>query len=461
MTVPMTISFLGAAGTVTGSKFLIESGEQRILVDSGLFQGDRHWRDRNRDVFPVPPDTLDAVVLTHAHLDHCGFLPVLARDGFAGPVLCTPDTARLVAIVLRDAAHLQEEEARWARESRVSQHRDPRPLFDTADAEKAIALLSPLPWHRSRPVAGDVSVELYRAGHILGSSFASVTRDATRLIFSGDLGRPDHPLLRPPEEPGSADYFIVESTYGDRRHDGRGTDELADVLVRTLGRGGVALIPAFAVDRTALLLHELRELVTSGKVPNVPVYVDSPMALAALEVYRMSLRATYDDFRPEVAALPHPFDPGQLRLVHGPVESEKLNDPRHPCIVISASGMATGGRVLHHLQHQLPRERNSVILTGYQVAGTRGRALADGARQVRIHGRYVPVRAEIANIRGFSAHADADQILAWLGSSTEPRTVFVVHGEPSSARALTQRIEAELDWMAVVPEYYERVRVDC
>jgi metallo-beta-lactamase family protein len=461
MTVPMTITFLGATGTVTGSKFLVESAENRLLIDCGLFQGDRHSRDRNRDPFPIPPPSLDAVVLTHAHLDHCGFLPVLVRDGFMGPVLCTPDTARLVAIVLRDAAHLQEEEARWAQHTAVSQHREPRALYDTADAEKAIALLTPIPWHQPTGIAGDITVELHRAGHILGSSFATVTRDATRLVFSGDLGRTDHPLLLPPERPGNTDYFVVESTYGDRRHQGRGTDELADVLVRTLGRGGVALIPAFAVDRTALLLHELRGLVTSGRVPNVPVYVDSPMALAALEVYRRSLGSTDGEFRPGLAAVGNPFDPGHLTLVHGPVESEKLNDPHNPCIVISASGMATGGRVLHHLEHQLPRERNSVILTGYQVAGTRGRALADGAREVRIHGRYVPVRAEVANIRGFSAHADADQVLAWLKSSTEPRTVFLVHGESASAHALAERIENELDWMAVVPSYLERVRVDC
>ena len=397
-------------------------------------------------------------MVTHAHLDHCGYLPVLARSGFTGPVVCTADTARLAAIVLRDAAHLQEEEARWAVRSGTSKHASPRPLFDTADAERVIGQFDPVTRDTSHELTRDLSVTLRRAGHILGSSFAAVNRDEVRIVFSGDLGRPDHPLLLPPEAAGPADYFVVESTYGDRHHDGHGTDDLRETLVRTLGRGGVALIPAFAVDRTALLLNEIRLLVESGRVPRVPVYVDSPMALAALEVYRMARFGADSDFRPELTQGKDPFDPGELQLVHGPVESEKLNDPRHPCIVISASGMATGGRVLHHLEHQLPRSRNTVILTGYQVAGSRGRALADGAPQVKIHGRYIPVRAEIANIRGFSAHADSGQLLDWLRASPEPQAAFVVHGEPQSSEAFATKVRTELGWTAVVPGYQERVR---
>ena len=456
------LSFLGAAGTVTGSKFLLESSGTRVLVDAGLFQGDREWRRRNWDDLPVPAASIDAVVVTHAHLDHSGYLPVLARQGFSGDVVCSQETAKLVAIVLRDAAHLQEEEARWARESGLSKRADPRPLFDTSDAEKALALLSPTPLHQARALSGDISVVLQRAGHILGSCFAEVSVGDARVTFSGDLGRSDHPLLLPPEEPGPADYFVVESTYGDRAHRGHASAELGSALARTIGRGGVALLPAFAVDRTALLLREITQLVASGHAPDVPIYVDSPMALAALEVYRDALYSPsgQQHFRPEVIGEHDPFDPGRLQLAPDRIESEKLNDPHRPCIVVSASGMATGGRVLHHLEHQLPNPRNAVILTGYQVPGTRGRMIADGATSVKIHGRYVPVRAEVVNIRGYSAHADYNDMVAWLSNAPEPRGVFVVHGEPDSAAALANTLETRLGWTAVVPRFQEKVRVD-
>jgi metallo-beta-lactamase family protein len=456
----MSLAFLGATGTVTGSKFLLETDGRRVLVDAGLFQGEKAWRQRNWEPLYVDPSTVDAVVLTHAHLDHCGYLPILAREGFGGPVVCTPETGRLTAIVLRDAGHLQEEEARWARSTGLSKHADPRPLFDTLDVEKALSLIKPVPRHKMVPLTGPLHAEFFRAGHILGSSFVAVSSGSTRLVFSGDLGRSDHPLLRPPENPGRADHFIVESTYGDRRHDGRGRDDLAAALKRTLGRGGVALLPAFAVDRTPMLLNEIQRLVRSGHVPDVPVYVDSPMALEALDVYQLALRDEDGDFRPEISDEAQPFDPGQLHLVHGPMESQKLNSPRHPCILISASGMATGGRVLHHLEHQLPHPRNSVVLTGYQVAGSRGRALADGAAAVKIHGRYISVRAEVVNIRGFSAHADAEQMAGWLRQVPAPQTAFVIHGEPTAAEALAARLHEELNWNAVVPRYLEKVRVD-
>lgn len=453
-----TLTFLGAAGTVTGSRFLLDAGG-RVLIDCGLFQGDRVWRRRNWEPPPLAPTSVDAVVLTHAHLDHCGYLPRLVRDGFGGPVLCTTDTARLAAIVMRDAAYLQEEDARWAQRAGFSKHDPPRPLFDSADAEKAIALFAPAPRNEDLPLPGGVTVELRRAGHILGSSFVRVSCGGRRLVVSGDLGRSDHPLLRPPEPPGEADYVVVESTYGERRHVGGAADELADVLSRTLARGGVALVPAFAVDRTAMVLHEIAGLVAASRIPDVPVYADSPMALEALDVYRTSLADGAEDFRPDLRRDGDPFDPGRLRLMRTVQESEQLNDPGHPCIVVSASGMATGGRVLHHLAHQLPHPRNSVVLTGYQVAGTRGRALVDGAREVKIHGRYVPVRAEVANVRGFSAHADTDQLVAWLRSLAAPRTAYVVHGEPGASAALVDRLHDELGWTAVAPRYLERVRV--
>lgn len=451
------LTFLGAAGTVTGSKFLLESGGHRVLVDCGLFQGARELRRRNWDDFAVDPASIDAVVVTHAHLDHCGYLPVLARHGFAGPVFCSVDTARLVPIVLRDAAYLQEEEARHAARSGTSRHNPPKPLFDSGDAEKAIACLVPVQRHLHHTLADGIAVSFHRAGHILGSSFVYVEVGGVRVAFSGDLGRPDHPLLLPPEPLGDVDYVVIESTYGDRRHESGSVDELAAVLNRTLDRGGVALIPAFAVDRTAMVLYELTGLVREGRIPDVPVFADSPMALAALAVYRTALGS--GDFRSELAA-GDPFDPGQLHLVESVIESEKLNRPGRPCIIVSASGMAAGGRVVHHLEHQLPNSRNTVVLTGYQVGGTRGRALADGATEVKIHGRYIPVRAEVANIRGFSAHADAEHLLKWLESGTVRRTTFVVHGEPEASAFLAGRIHSELGRSAVVPRLGERVRLD-
>ena len=458
---PATLTFLGAAGTVTGSKFLVETPDGRVLVDAGLFQGDRVWRRRNWEDLAVAPSSIDAVVVTHAHLDHCGYLPVLAREGFTGPVVCSEHTAALLPIVLRDAAHLQEEEARWSQESGLSRHADPRPLFDTQDAERALMLVRPSPFHEQIALPGEASVVLNRAGHILGSSFATLAVGDARIVFSGDLGRTDHPLLLPPDEPAQADYVVVESTYGARRHEGNATVELCTALRRTLTRGGSALLPAFAIDRTPMLLRELVTLVRDGRVPDVPIYVDSPMALAALDVYRQALHdsAGHLEFRPELLEGPNPFDTGSLHLATSRAESEKLNDPDHPCIVISASGMATGGRVLHHLEHQLPRSRNSVILTGYQVPGTRGRALADGAPNLKIHGSYVPVRAEVVNIRGFSAHADSSMVIDWLKGIHEPRGAFVVHGEPDSAAALAGTLRTSLDWNAVVPRFQERVRI--
>ncbi|HEX2894019.1 MAG TPA: MBL fold metallo-hydrolase [Marmoricola sp.] len=455
-----TLTFLGAAGTVTGSKFLLEAQGRRVLVDAGLFQGEREWRRSNWRPLAVAPASIDAVVVTHAHLDHSGYLPVLAREGFSGPVICSRHTARLMEIVLRDAAHIQEEEARWARESGLSKHAEPRALYTTPDAEAALKLLDVLPGGERRDLGRGFSVELHRGGHILGSRFAVVGCQGSRVLFSGDLGRPDHPLLLPPEQPEPVDHVVVESTYGDRLHEGQAVEELAAALTRTLTRGGVALLPAFAIDRTPLLLRVVHDLVADGRVPDVPVYVDSPMAQAALAVYRDALAdGDEQEFRPDLLTGGNPFDTGRLTLVPGPVESEQLNDPAHPCILISASGMATGGRVLHHLAHQLPHRRNCVVLTGYQVPGTRGRALADGAREIKIHGSYIPVRAEVANIRGFSAHADADELVDWLRNLPEPRTAFVVHGEPASAATLASRLRTELGWTAVVPRFEERVRV--
>lgn len=456
------LTFLGAAGTVTGSRFHVEVGEHGILVDAGLYQGLASLRRRNWEELDLTPADLDAVVLTHAHLDHCGYLPRLVRSGFAGRVVCTRETAELATIVLRDSAHLQEEDARYANQAGYSKHRPALPLYATADVERTLLLLDPVPYGTRRPLADGIAVTLAPAGHILGSSVALVEADGTRTVFSGDLGRPSHPLLRPPQPPPAADVMVVESTYGDRRHPDPDPNVLADAVRRTAARGGSVLIPAFAVDRTELVLLELRRLLEAGEIPRLPIFVDSPMALATLDVYRRGMSEPSPQLRAGAGArLADAVDGLDVHPVADAAESRQLNQPSFPSIVVSASGMGTGGRVVHHLAHQLPDRRNCVVLTGYQAAGTRGRQLADGVSHVKVHGRYVPVHAEIVTVSDFSVHADGDEMVAWLASAPEPpRTVYVVHGEARASHRLAARIEDELGWCAVVPGLGERVRLD-
>jgi metallo-beta-lactamase family protein len=459
MTQPV-LTFLGAVGTVTGSRFLVDGAEGSILVDAGLYQGVADLRRRNWETLDLDPASLDVVVLTHAHLDHCGYLPRLVRDGFHGPVVCTAETAALTGIVLRDSAHLQQEDAAYANAAGFSKHRPALPLYDDQDVEKTLPLLEPTAYGHLVVVAPGITVTLHPAGHILGSSTALVEVDGSRVLFSGDLGRPHHPLLRPPEDPPAADVVVVESTYGDREHPPPDDDLLADAVRRTVARGGSVLVPAFAVDRTELVLLELDRLRRAGRIPDVPVYVDSPMALAALDVYRTAAMETDGSVLPG-AARDHLLELSGIRAVHDAEGSARLNQPAYPCIVVSASGMATGGRVVHHLRHQLPDPRNTVVLTGYQAEGTRGRLLLEGARQVKMHGRYVPVHAEIVQVPDFSVHADGGELVAWLGRMpTPPHTAYLVHGEPRSARALADRIRSELGWNVVVPRLGERVRLD-
>lgn len=456
------LTFLGATGTVTGSRCHVEIADRSILVDAGLYQGVASLRRRNWEEPDLVPKDLAAVVLTHAHLDHCGYLPRLVRDGFAGRIVCTRETAQLATIVLRDSAHLQEEDARYANQAGYSKHHPALPLYATEDAERTLPLLDPVTYGVRTQLADDLAVTLHPAGHILGSSVALVEAGRTRTVFSGDLGRPSHPLLAPPLPPPAADVMVVESTYGDRKHPEPDPDVLADVVRRTAARGGSVLIPAFAVDRTELVLLELRRLLEAGQIPALPIFVDSPMALAALDVYRHAMGRSSPQLRPGAGArLAEAVDGLDVHAVAEASGSELLNEPSFPCIIVSASGMGTGGRVVHHLAHQLPDERNSVVLTGYQAVGTRGRQLADGATHVKVHGRYVPVRAEVVTVSDFSVHADADEMLAWLASAPQPpRTVYVVHGEAPSSHRLATRIEDELGWCAVVPRLGERVRLD-
>jgi metallo-beta-lactamase family protein len=455
-----SLEFLGAAGTVTGSKFLLRAEGVRLLVDAGLFQGLRELRRRNWDDFPIDPGSLDAVVLTHAHLDHCGYLPALVAQGLTGPVLATSSTLALAEIVLRDSAKLQEEDAEYAAKKGFSKHKRPRPLYGLDDVERALPMMRELPFNERFNVSDSAAVRLLPAGHILGSSTAFVEIDGARVVFSGDLGRASHPLLLPPPPPPAADAVVLESTYGDRRHGADSDEQLGDAVRRTIGRGGVVLIPAFAVDRTEVVLMALKRLVDAGRIPDVPVYVDSPMALAALEVYREAVAVHAADVRPDLEPERALFDPGQLHEAHSAQESMALNEPKQPCIIISASGMASGGRIVHHLKYLARDARNSIVLVGYQAVGTRGRDLLEGVPQLKMHGQYVPVRAEVINVEGLSVHADADELMAWLGSSAEePGVVYVVHGEPQASAALAGRIRSELGWLAVVPRDGEVVRL--
>ena len=461
----MFLTFLGGAGTVTGSKTLVELGEHKVLVDCGLFQGTSEDRARNWDEFPIPPADIDAVILTHAHLDHCGYLPALVRDGFVGPVYCTAATAELVSIVLIDSAHLQEEDANWARQKGFSRHPNPRPLYDSADAQRAIELLSPTPFAEPFELFPGITAEFQPSGHILGSAVLRLSELGNRprtVVFSGDLGRTSHPLLVAPHAPADADAVVIESTYGDRVHEDLevGLRDLSDAITRTIKRGGTVVIPAFAVDRTEVLLSALKQLQEEQRIPLVPVHVDSPMALAALGVYRRAIAALEPEFRQNV--LEQGVDVIDLPNLHEartPQQSMALDRPGAK-IIVSASGMAAGGRVVHHLKALLPDARNTVILVGFQAFGTHGRALAEGAQQLKIHGQYVKVRAEVVEVPVFSVHGDSDELLAWLRSAGNlAPSVFVQHGELGSSEVFAKRIRTELDVCAVVPRPGERVRV--
>ncbi len=464
-----TLQFLGATGTVTGSRFLVRTSAATVLVDAGLFQGTKRDRLANWQPFPVDPATIDAVVVTHAHIDHSGWLPGLARDGFAGPIFATTATCELCEILLADAAHLQEEQARFANERGFSKHHPARPLYTSEDADAAIALLEGVPFDEPIPVADGIVARFVPAGHILGSASVhlTITDDGSTatLLVSGDLGRGDHPLIPGPMVPPPARTVLVESTYGDSTHPSEAVEieEFARVVTRTAKRGGIVLIPAFAVDRTEVLLTVLRGLMTSGRIPRLPVYVDSPMALRVLDVYRSAIHTANPlECHPAPAdVVGDLFDPGGgLHECPTVEDSKSLNELTAPAIIISASGMAAGGRVLHHLARLLPDHRNSVVLCGFQAAGTRGRSLADGARNVKMLGRYVPVRADVAILRSLSVHADADGLHDWVTALAEvPDTVFVVHGEPDASSALAERL-VEDDVNAVVPALFEVVRLD-
>lgn len=458
------LTFLGGTGTVTGSRFLIDAPRARVLVDAGLFQGQKELRERNWSPFPVDPATLDAVVITHGHIDHVGYLPVLVRDGYDGRAHATHGTTQLARIVLPDAGHLQEEEANYRNRKGFSKHHPALPLYTEADARTALDCFSSHPFDQEVEVAPGVHVTFRRAGHILGSATLRVRLEdaGDRIVaFSGDLGRPGHPLLAPPDPLGAVDAVVLESTYGDRRHDDADAlDRFAEVIRRTAGRGGTVLIPAFAVDRTEVILYHLARLAERGEIPRLPVYVDSPMALTALAVYRRAIASGDPEIKPSVVGEGDVFDSGTVTEVRAVEDSIALADIRVPSIIVSASGMASGGRVVHHLERLLPDHRNSVLLVGFQAPGTRGRLLADGIDRLKILGRYLHVRAEVVDLGAFSVHADRDELVDWLHTATaEPDVTYLVHGEPDASEGLAAAIAAS-GWDAVIPRLGERVRLD-
>ncbi|HYF16826.1 MAG TPA: MBL fold metallo-hydrolase [Ramlibacter sp.] len=447
----MRIQFLGATDTVTGSRTLLQHDGHSLLVDCGLFQGYKQLRLRNRDPLPVDPAGIDAVILTHAHTDHSGWLPVLARQGFRGKVWCTPATRDLCRILLLDAAHLQEEEAEYANRHGFSRHQPALPLFTREDALRSLKLFHSVPLHKPwHPLPG-LTARLAPSGHMLGSAFVQVDDGTRSILFSGDLGRPQDLLLKPPERLPGADYLVLESTYGNRLHPhGDVLAQLEEVIRRTAGRGGSVLIPAFAVGRAQTMLHCIRLLKSQRRIPPVPVFLNSPMAASALQAYR--------EHRDELAISTGDLDAlsDVAQIVETADESRALNARRGPMVIIAASGMATGGRVVHHLKALAPDHRNTILFAGQQAGGTRGATLLDGAPTVRIHGQDIPVRAQVEKLDDLSAHADAQEILDWLrGFRRPPARTFINHGEPDAADALRQRIERELGWNCTVPGWLD------
>jgi metallo-beta-lactamase family protein len=479
----IALTFLGAARTVTGSKYLVESGGTRILVDGGLFQGLKELRLRNWADFPVPPSSIEAIVLTHAHLDHCGYLPRLVAQGFKGRIFCTQGTQDLCAIVLPDSGRIQEEDAEYANRKQFTKHAPALPLYREVDALRAVSQLQPIGYDRPVPVAKGIEVEFVNEGHLLGSSYLRMKIDGRTIVFGGDLGRFGRPVLPDPTMAEAADYLLVESTYGDRVHeqDDNGV-RLERIIKETAASGGKLIIPAFAIGRVEELLYWVKRLEEEQRIPVLPVFVDSPMAAAALQRYSERVHELdpemqpeqRDDKAPHDAAAPHPadvrrtmarqerdlcvFGTQRFRVIKSAEESKQLTASRAPAIVISASGMAEGGRVLHHLKAALPNAQNTVLFAGYQGAGTRGRRLVDGEKSVKIHGEWVPVAARIERLDSMSAHADANEIMHWLGGFTAPpKRTFIVHGEPAAQDTLAARITKELGWSVHAPEQGERV----
>jgi metallo-beta-lactamase family protein len=448
--VDVSITFLGGTGTVTGSKYLVRHGQSCLLVDCGLFQGYKLLRLRNRAPLPLPPDEIDAVILTHAHLDHSGYLPVLANEGFTGPVFATQGTIDLCRILLPDSGHLQEEDANFANRHGFSKHAPALPLYTREEALDCLPLLKAVQFNQAFSPLPGWKATFSSAGHILGAASLLLEVGGRRLLFSGDLGRPDDLIMNPPDKAPAADTVLIESTYGDREHPKEDVlAELGPALQRLVKRGGIAVVPVFAVGRAQALLHAFNQLKRQGLIPaSLPVYLDSPMAVNTTHLFVHHL-GEHRLSKPEAFDLTH-----AATMVSSTDDSRALAGKKGPMLILSASGMATGGRVLHHLSHYAGDPKNMIILTGFQPPGTRGATLAGGGKIVRIHGRDVPVHAEVIQLQSASAHADANQLLAWLSTMPQaPQQVYVVHGELGAADELRKRLQNEKGWRAMVPEH--------
>lgn len=452
----MKLKFLGATGTVTGSKYLLEIGSKNYLIDCGVFQGPKELRLRNWDDIPVNLNSLDAVILTHAHIDHSGYLPVLTKKGFKGPVYCSSGTRDLCRVLLPDSGRLQEEEAEYANKRGYSRHKKALPLYTQEDAEESLKSFRPIAFDRPFELGDGITLTLRPSGHIIGSSFVLISDGTKSILFSGDLGRPNDPVLKTPTLMDGADYVLVESTYGGRKHDVADTlTQLEGVIKRAIDQRGVIVVPAFSVGRSQSLLYEIYQLKEQRRIPeSFPVFLNSPMSVKATHIFCEHLgehRLSPEDCEGmcDVAT-----------YVRSPEESKNLNRRKGPMMIISASGMATGGRVLHHLKAFAPHAENTILLAGYQAMGTRGAALLSGTDTLKIHGEMIPVRAEIVALQSLSAHADQEEILAWLKAFKKaPKTLFITHGEPAGAQALKEGVEAVLHWQAEVPTYLQEVEL--
>lgn len=456
----MKITFLGATQTVTGSRFLIEEDGVRALVDCGLFQGPREWKERNWEDPKIDPASIDSIILTHAHIDHSGFLPRYVKLGFKGPIYCTPATSELLELMLPDAGHLQEEDAEFANKHGQSRHTPALPLYTEDDAWQSLKLTHELDFYSPFQLSPNLSFQFLRAGHILGSGMVQLNNNSElQVLFSGDLGRPIQYITKKPDAVENADYLILESTYGNRLHEKMDVKmKLTEIIKETAARGGVLLVPAFAIGRTQELLFILRILEEAHEVPKLPVWIDSPMAIKALPIYHRHDIDFSSELQKIAAKDNTPFICHHIHSAATVEESKKLNDIRYPAIIISASGMATGGRVLHHLKHRIEDHRNTILFIGFQAQGTKGRFLVDGAEEIRIHKHNFRVNARIEYMDGLSAHADYEEILQWLSTFKKPpRKTFLVHGEESASQEMAEHIRNRYGWNVEVPSYRDSV----
>ncbi len=463
----MKITVLGAGRCVTGSKYFLEWRHFSALLDCGLFQGPAENRRRNWAPLPFSPRKLGAAILTHAHIDHSGYLPRLVRQGFRGPIYCTPPTRALLRVLLPDAAHLQEEEARYANKEGYSKHRPALPLFRMADARAALRLLEPVPFHQWVELNPGVRFRYRRQGHILGAASVEVETKVSggkhrTVYFSGDVGRYGVPILKEPESYPGSDVLFVETTYGDRLHDPRDPYELlGEVITAAVQRGGVILIPAFAVDRTQEILYILHELMENGDIPHLPIFLDSPMGIEATAMYARFVSEHDAEMREYFGRDENPIFPPNLQVTPTSAESKKLNGLKGSAIIISASGMATGGRILHHLKQRLPDPSNTVIFVGYQAHGTKGRRLVEGEKEIKIHGQWIPVKAHIDSLGTFSAHADREELLLWLGRrERDPGTVCLIHGEYGAQQSFAELLRQEYGWDPKIPEIGDVIEIN-